>query len=257
MSEDPAQRMSDAEIMDQLTTFLFAGSDTTSLTISWCIHLLSLNLGVQDRLRQELLEACNSHPSSALDVNTIESLPLLDAVVRETLRISPPVHSSIRVATKDDTIPLSEPTVLRDGTVTQEIKIRKGSYIHIPIEGLNTSKDLWGADAHEFKSAFYFLLTWLLADLFHSPDRWISGTVPSRHPGLANIMTFSFGGHSCPGYKFSILETKFFIVTLLPHFVFKPAENIRKFNSIMTRPYVQNKFELGTRLPVKVSRYHD
>lgn len=151
MSEDPSKRLSDAEVLDQLTTFLFSGSDTTALAMSWCIHLLSLNSGVQTRLRQELLEASKSHPSSALDVNVIDALPLLDAVVRETLRISPPAHSSIRVATKDDIIPLSEPMVLRDGTVTREIKIRKGSYIHIPIEGLNTSKDLWGDDAHEFK----------------------------------------------------------------------------------------------------------
>jgi len=148
------------------------------------------------------------------------------------------VHGTIRVATQDDIIPLSEPIVLRDGTTTNEINIRKGSYIQIPIEGLNTYKEIWGHDAQEF-----------------NPDRWIKCPLPSRHPGLANLMTFSFGGHSCPGYKFSILETKFFIATLLPHFVFEPAETIQKFNSIVTRPYVKNAFELGTKLPVKVSRY--
>jgi len=240
MSEDPSKRMSDTEILDQLTTFLFAGSDTTSLTICWCIHLLSLNMEVQDRLRQELMSLGKqtSRGSSASDAAVIESLPFLDAVIRETLRICPPVHSTIRVATRDDIIPLSEPVVLRDGTSKCEINIRKGSYIHIPIEGSNMSKDVWGQDAQEF-----------------NPDRWIKGPLPSRHPGLANLMTFSFGGHSCIGYKFSILETKFFIATLFPHFVFEPVEKIKKYNSIVTRPYIQNKFELGSQLPVKVSRY--
>lgn len=41
--------------------------------------------------------------------------------------------------------------LLRDGTAKCEIKIRKGSYIHIPIEGSNMSKDVRGQDAQEFK----------------------------------------------------------------------------------------------------------
>jgi cytochrome P450 len=70
-------------------------------------------------------------------------------------------------------------------------------------------------------------------------------------------MTFSFGPHSCPGYKFSILEMKVFIATLLPQFVFDPAEGLEvgKFNAILTRPYVVDHFELGTRLPLVVKRF--
>jgi hypothetical protein len=88
MSEDPSKRMSDAVIMDQVTTFLFAGSDTTALAISWCLHLLSLNSEVQERLRQELISTAYKCRSPTLDACTVESLPLLDAVVRETLRIN-------------------------------------------------------------------------------------------------------------------------------------------------------------------------
>lgn len=84
----------------------------------------------------------------------LETLPLLDAVVRETLRICPPVHGTIRMATVDDRIPISHPVLLRDGTVVHKgeyIHIRKGSYVHIPIEGLNYSEEIWGKDAREFK----------------------------------------------------------------------------------------------------------
>jgi cytochrome P450 len=145
--------MTDSEIMDELTTFFFAGSDPIALAITWCIHLLSLNTTVQDRLRQELLSLARptSSDSTAIDSMAIDSLAYLDAVVHESLRICPPVHSSIRFATRDDIIPLSKPVVLRDGTTTCEVKIRKGSVLHIPIEGLNTSKEIWGQDAHEFK----------------------------------------------------------------------------------------------------------
>ena len=81
-------------------------------------------------------------------------LPYLDAIVRETLRVCPPVHGTIRVATEDDHIPVSEPVTLQDGTIIPKggyITIRKGSYVHIPIEGLNYSPDIWGPTAQEFE----------------------------------------------------------------------------------------------------------
>jgi cytochrome P450 len=90
-----------------------------------------------------------------------------------------------------------------------------------------------------------------------SPDRWFSLPHTARapsHPGIANLMTFSFGPHACPGWKFSILETKIFLATLIPYFVFEPAADIQKFNAILTRPYVYDQFEFGTRLPIKIGR---
>ena len=146
LSEDPARRMSDEELMDQITTLLFAGSDTTSLAIAWCLYRLSLNPRVQKRLREELQSL-----HSIEDVNLVDKLPYLNAVVQETLRLCPPAHSTIRVAMEDDMIPLSYPVKLRDGTVTREVHIRKGSYVHIPMEGLNMSKDIWGKDALTFE----------------------------------------------------------------------------------------------------------
>lgn len=54
------------------------------------------------------------------------SLPYLDHVVKEALRLIPPVHSTLRVAAKDDRIPTS------DGT---EVVIRAGQFVHIALEG--------------------------------------------------------------------------------------------------------------------------
>jgi hypothetical protein len=58
------------------------------------------------------------------------------------------------VATKDDRIPLSQPILKRNGKWEDFIPITKGSYIHIPIEALNTSANIWGPDAHEFKQVY-------------------------------------------------------------------------------------------------------
>lgn len=251
ISAEISGRLSDADLLSQLSTFLFAGSDSTSLTMSWCIHLLSLHPDIQGRLRSELnsMSPCASNSSSTsgysapTHAEAIDGLPFLDAVVHETLRLCPPVHGTMRVATRDDNIPISSPIVLRNGTIIQPgetIHIRKGSYVHIPIEALNFSTDIWGEDARIF-----------------NPDRWSSLPHPARapsHPGIANLMTFSFGPHACPGWKFSMLQTKIFLATLIPHFVFEPAADIQKFNAILTRPYVFDQFEFGTRLPVKIGR---
>ena len=146
MSEDSARRMTDEELMDQISTLLFAGSDTTSLAITWCLHHLSLNPRVQKRLREELQSF-----HSIEGIGLVDKLPYLNAVVQETLRLCPSAHSTIRVAMEDDMIPLSRPVKLRGGTIMREVHIRKGSYVHIPIEGLNMSKDIWGGDALIFE----------------------------------------------------------------------------------------------------------
>ena len=146
MSEDATRRMSDQELTNQIGALLFAGSDTTSSAMAWCLHQLSLDPRIQKSLKEELQSL-----HSIEDMGSVDKLPYLNAVVQETLRFYPPAHSTIRVAMKDELIPLSYPVKLRGGTVVHEVPIRKGSYVHIPIEGLNMSKDIWGEDALMFE----------------------------------------------------------------------------------------------------------
>ena len=158
----PDQRISDEDILNNVNTFMFAGSDTSSLTVTWTIWLLAQHPEIQERLRAELFSAV---PDSVTDIsqlseeeihalyNVISTLPLLDNVVKECVRLIPPVHSSIRVATQDDEIPTSYPVRLADGSFStkKSITIAKGSFVHISVEGFNTDKEFWGPDAWEFK----------------------------------------------------------------------------------------------------------
>ncbi|KAJ7748493.1 cytochrome P450 [Mycena maculata] len=260
LSNEPSNRLSDSELLDQLSSFLFAGSDSTALTISWCLHLLSLYPEVQKRLRAEIMSdpasttskrdntSSGSSTSSVMQADTIETLPFLDAVVRETLRVIPPVHGTVRVATADDLIPVSHPVVLRNGKIIREqehIRIHKGSFVHIPLEGINLSEDIWGSDARQF-----------------NPNRWsaLPATAkPPSFPGLANVMSFSFGPHSCPGFRFALSEIKLILATLLPQFVFSPVEGlaIGKYNSVVVKPFVREMGSGTIQLPLNVTRYAD
>lgn len=84
----------------------------------------------------------------------LSNLPYLHNVIRESMRLIPPVHSSIRVATQDDEVPTLYPVHKRDGTVDEgkrSVTVPKGSFVHIAVEGFSLDKEIWGEDAWEFK----------------------------------------------------------------------------------------------------------
>ena len=58
--------------------------DTTSNALAVTLSLLSQHSEVQDKLRREILEASKGE---VLDYDVLVSLPYLDAVCRETLRL--------------------------------------------------------------------------------------------------------------------------------------------------------------------------
>ena len=114
-------------------------------------------------------------------------LPLLDKVCRESLRIVPPVHSSLRVATQDDVLPVSNGG--------EDIQICKGTFVHVPIEAMNLDREIWGKDAWAFVYVRFVRFGPYVDLLSRSPDRWdnLPEAVTSL-PGLyANTLTFSAG----------------------------------------------------------------
>jgi hypothetical protein len=160
----PEQRISDEDILHNINTFMFAGSDTTSLALTWTLFLLARHPLLQSRLRSELLSIRPSSPLASLTTEetqslheTLSSLPFLHNVTRESLRLIPPVHSSLRVATQDDEIPTSFPVHVRksDGTGfeqrRQSVRVPKGSFVHVAVEGFHLDKEFWGEDAWQYK----------------------------------------------------------------------------------------------------------
>jgi cytochrome P450 len=108
MSHDlpPNEKLSDHDVMSQISTFVVAGHETTSTSLSWTLHTLTLHPAVQDKLRTELMSVGSDVPS----LEVLEGLPYLDAVVREALRWCAVVPSSIRTCMKDDMVPIENGT---------------------------------------------------------------------------------------------------------------------------------------------------
>ncbi|GJE92602.1 cytochrome P450 [Phanerochaete sordida] len=251
----PDQRLSDADLLHNINTFMFAGTDTTSLALTWTLYVLALYPSIQDRLRAELLSvapAADLHTLTNDEVQrlyaALAELPLLENVLRETLRLIPPVHSSIREATRDDVVPVSGPLkrTLKDGRVVEErvsqIAVPKGTFVHVPIEGFNLDKGLWGESAWKF-----------------DPDRWndLPETIKAL-PGLyQHTLTFSAGPRACIGVRMSVIELKSFLFALVTKFRFAPdpASKIGKANVILTRPYVAGRQNEGSALPLLVTPY--
>lgn len=248
----PEQRISDDDILHNINTFMFAGSDTSSLAITWTLFLLAKYPELQTRLRNELLSVLPVAPLESLTseevdslYKTIADLPYLDNVLRESLRLIPPVHSSIRVATRDDDVPTSVPVKTRmpDGSFAEmrSVRVPKGSFVHVPIEGFNLDREVWGSDGWSF-----------------NPDRWddLPEAVASQ-PGLySNTLTFSGGPRSCIGLRFSMIEMKSFLFILLTNFVFAESdEQVGKANVVLTRPYVMGKHMEGSQCPLFVKPY--
>jgi len=136
-------------------------------------------------------------------MDDLNGLPYLDAVVRETLRLYPAAPSILREAMKDDCIPLGKPFTDKKGIVRNEVRVRKGQIVMIPINVINRDISIWGEDAAEFK-----------------PERWAD--IPSAAsfiPGVwANLLTFGGGPRACIGFRFSLVETKALLFALIRAF---------------------------------------
>lgn len=86
-----------------------AGHETTATAITWALYSLALNPDIQNKLRNELFSLDSGAPS----VEEIKTLTYLDYIVKETLRIHPPIANVGRVAANDDLVPLEDGSTVR------------------------------------------------------------------------------------------------------------------------------------------------
>ncbi|EMD37290.1 hypothetical protein CERSUDRAFT_113940 [Gelatoporia subvermispora B] len=242
-SEDPRSRLNMKEMIAQMGTFLLAGHETTASSMTWLLWELSKHPEWQDKLREEIgciRDRVTTRGDSDFSVADYDAMANVIAAMKESLRFHGIVHMLVRVAEREDVIPLSQPIVSTTGELISEIPVSKGQYINASVCGYNRLKEVWGDDAHEF-----------------NPARFLETKTGQITVGVfANLMTFSGGLRGCIGWRFSILEMQAILVELLENFKFAIPEDkpeIQRVPAGLMVPMIRNKMNLGVQMPLEVT----
>ncbi|KAF8883812.1 cytochrome P450 [Infundibulicybe gibba] len=238
------EQLSEAELTGQMTVLIFGAQDTTSSALSRLLYMLSIHPEIQAAVQDEVRAAIRSKQGGRLEYDEIMALPMLDAVLKETLRLYPPVPFVRRTAVKESIVSYS-PSGHEDDVAS--ITIPAGTTIFVGIAGGNRMESVWGLDAKEWK-----------------PQRWLAGEPKQgdgpRLPGIySGMMTFLGGSRSCIGYKFAQIEMKILLATLLSRFSFSATGDVIVWNlsqiispSVRTFTESGNAFEEHKGLPLVV-----
>jgi cytochrome P450 len=93
--------LSNEEIIDEMLALIMAGHETTANALSFAMVCLSLNKEILRNARDEISTACDGSP---LTFQIIPKLPLMRAILKETLRLFPVVPIISRVAVQNTTV---------------------------------------------------------------------------------------------------------------------------------------------------------
>ncbi|GBB91254.1 hypothetical protein RclHR1_18400003 [Rhizophagus clarus] len=186
------EKMTDDELKYQIMTFLLAGHETTSISICWALYFLAQHPHEQDLLREELVKAFPDKLKFNPTYDEINSLEYLNCVVKETLRLNPPVITISRVNTKDEVI--------------GGYHVPKNTTMIIAILALHRLPEIWGPTASEF-----------------DPKRWLNPSLIKNVSNL-NYLPFLTGTRACIGNKVALTEFKILLAMLIRNFIFQPIE---------------------------------
>jgi cytochrome P450 len=181
-ARDPesGQSMNDERLVDNLLTFYLAGHDTTAKALTWTLYLLARSPGWAASLEEEIERVTGGAPVAG---EHIERLELVRQVVKESMRLYPPVPLMSRQAVAD----------VRIG----EHDIRAGSSVLMPIYTIHRHKGRW-ENPDEF-----------------DPTRF----APAREEGMPRYqyMPFGAGPRVCIGREFAMIEATAMLATLVRH----------------------------------------
>jgi len=98
---ETGEHMTDEQLRVEVTTFLLAGQETTSLALTWTWYLLSQYSAARERLEAEIDSVLNGRPP---DYSDLANLPYTRMVLDEAMRLYPPAWGFSRQALADDTL---------------------------------------------------------------------------------------------------------------------------------------------------------
>ncbi|KAF7374087.1 Cytochrome P450 [Mycena sanguinolenta] len=166
------------EVAAQTGVLFIAGQDNTASLLAFGL----LELARHPQFQQELRDEIHHFLGSRSDGFMYDNMPLLNAFIKETLRLYPAGALQERMATQDTVIPLTGVTETTTGKLINQTLVRKGQIVYMAIASYHRLETLWGKDAHEFR-----------------PSRWLDGTAYQGHalgPYANLFVNPHFQGHT-------------------------------------------------------------
>lgn len=236
----PKRLLVASEMLDHLS----AGHETSSVTLSFLFHELSLRPSLQRRLRDELkaldpLINLDVSKSTPISPKQLDSLPLLHAVHMETLRL----HAAI---------PGSEYRM----TPTRPEGVTLGPYSSIP-GGVRVSSSAFCL--HRNEAVFPNAEKWM-------PERWLQNPSQEEAQEKARLQeqlrwfwAFSSGGRMCIGSHLAMAQMKAITATLIACFDVVRAAPLKDTAGAepfeLESPYLQqdtwSAFPIDEKLPLR------
>jgi cytochrome P450 len=209
--------MDDVQLRDEVMTILLAGHETTAMALSWTMMLLAQHPAVEEAVRAEIAAAIGDRPATMMD---LMKLPLVDRVVRESMRLYPPAWVIARACVEDDD--LSD-----GGGLGGAVPIKAGEWVFIAPYIIHRRPDLW-PDPLRF-----------------DPDRFLADAVAARDRFA--WIPFSAGQRKCIGDQFAMMEASLVLATMLQRHRFALATD----RPIVPEPMVTLRPRGG--LPMRIS----
>jgi cytochrome P450 len=199
--DDDGSGMTDKQMRDELITLFLAGHETTALTLTYTLYLLSQNPEVEAKLVEELNTVLGGRLPGLEDV---PKLTYTDWVVREGMRLYPPAWAIGRETTKEFDL--------------HGYRIRKGAQIVISMYMMQRDPR-WFTDPNSFK-----------------PERWANDFAKTL-PRCA-YMPFGEGPRICIGQYFAMMEAVLLLSSIVQryHLELSPRTNFVLAPSITMRP---------------------
>jgi cytochrome P450 len=97
-SDEDGQGMSDTQIRDEVVTLFLAGHETTATALTWIWYLLAKHPEIEQQLHEQLDNVLQGQPPKLAD---LKQLPLTEQIVKEAMRLYPPIWNMSRQAIAD------------------------------------------------------------------------------------------------------------------------------------------------------------
>ncbi|XP_078593027.1 cytochrome P450 4B1-like isoform X2 [Branchiostoma floridae x Branchiostoma japonicum] len=189
--DEDGNGLTDAEIRDEVDTFMFEGHDTTASGLAWTLYCLARHPGHQDKCRREAQEVLQGGTEVTWDL--LPSLRYITMCVKEAMRMFSPVPMIFRQ--------LESPLTFPDGRTLPE-----GARVVIGINTLHHNSHVW--ENH----------------MEYDPLRFSPENSKDRHPYA--FIPFAAGPRNCIGQHFAMNELKTAVALILQRFSLTPDDTL-------------------------------